>query len=466
MNLNFTNGTTRQQSQWRQALHRLINLPFDKIPVSVEVTFVDPAELIGKGHTDLAQTEWTYDSAHSSTRVRSDAPGFGTADASLLALAASMGLSYNADTHYNETAAHEAGHAIFAALPQEVRIAIAELFGALSDGMAELFPDGVSWQDRIGEGIADTFKEAFLPRHARVFPNRTNRKIPYSEFPEFRRLFREGIEQIPTGEGFNHDVLELDEKNMRVAWPLSATFRHEGGNSYYTVYEAGYDLFSREITAAHTFAFLFEPAALPVRSPIYPILFGWRYVIKVNGIVRDRFRGVWGYGRPQSGQEVEFWGGFWLPASQEHDDLGDQVPGLFSDWMENSQSFFVPNEFEHEGEGFTDNYRTWEDARSRGAIPTDLSSGVSVEAGDNVSIHARAVGLEWAIPGGPSFEEEARERMGRLEPPWSDSLPLMLYAEPGTEGGEPIDVPKPSLEPTGFTHGRRPTGRPTHGSTQ
>lgn len=466
MDLTFVGGSDRQQGQYRQALHRLLSLPFDSIPLTVSVSFVDGSLLTNGESFDLARTIWTYDSSEATTEVRDDAPGFANADASLEALAASMGLEYNADIHYNETAVHETGHALFAALPESFRIQIAQMFGAKSDDIPEL-ESGDKWEDRIIEGIADTFKEAFLPRRFRVFGNRTNRRIPYTRYPEFRTLFRKGVEAIPSGEGFNHDVLELDESNMRVAWPLSETFLQESSNSFYTIYEAGYDVFEQEIPNSHTFAFSFEPPLLPNTTPIETqgatILFGWRYIIKVNGVVQDKFRGLWGAGRPSNPEEVEFWAEFWLPASQTFDAVGDRVPSNFSTWMGLSELFFVPNEWEESSPPFTSNYRVWEDARGMGPLPVLLSSSVKVSPGDVVSIHARAIGAEWAIPGGPNFEEEAIERMGRLRPPWSDALPLMHYAEPGTEGGAPIDVPTPSLEGQGLARGARATRRPTAG---
>lgn len=196
MELSFTNGTTAQKTGWERALSVLLGLPTSAFPLKVVVTFVDPGTLIGHGHTDLADTTWTYGSTESTTEVRNDAPGFGDQQKPLRAEAASAGLAYNPDRFYAECAAHELGHSLFAALPQEARIAIAQLFGAKSDDIVELAPPGSAWQDRIIEGIAETFKDAFLPRRYRVFPNRTRHSIAYSKFPEFRRLFRDAIPEV------------------------------------------------------------------------------------------------------------------------------------------------------------------------------------------------------------------------------------------------------------------------------
>jgi hypothetical protein len=196
MKYNFTNGTAEQKEQWRQAAHRLLHLPFDELPLSIEVSFV-PSSSLNK-QTTLAETNWNYGSSFSTTEVRNDAPAFGSL-ASLKAEAAALGLTWSTEKFYAETAVHELGHAAYAALPESARIAIAKLFGAKSDDIEELSAPS-KWQNRIIEGIAETFKEAFLPARHRVFPNRTNKKIAYSLFPEFRKLFR-SYETMDGGEG-------------------------------------------------------------------------------------------------------------------------------------------------------------------------------------------------------------------------------------------------------------------------
>jgi hypothetical protein len=196
MKYNFTNGTDTQKEQWRQAAHRLLHLPFDELPLSIEVTFV-PSSSLNK-QTTLAETNWSYGSSFSTTEVRNDAPTFGSL-ASLKAEAAALGLTWSTEKFYAETSVHELGHAAYAALPEDARIAIAKMFGAKSDDIEELSAPS-KWQNRIIEGIAETFKEAFLPARHRVFPNRTNKKIAYSRFPEFRKLFR-SYETMDGGEG-------------------------------------------------------------------------------------------------------------------------------------------------------------------------------------------------------------------------------------------------------------------------
>lgn len=198
MEYTFANGSGQQQERWREAISHLLSFPAEALPNAIKVEFVDPSSIPG-GHTSLAATTWSYGSPNASTLVRNDAPGFGDQRATLEALAASMGIPFSIEKFYMETAAHELGHALFASLPEGSRVAIAQLFGAGSDDIGELTAGSV-WQDQIIEGIAETFKEAFLPRRYRVFPNRTNRSIPYHKFAEFRSLFRDGVPEIAGGE--------------------------------------------------------------------------------------------------------------------------------------------------------------------------------------------------------------------------------------------------------------------------
>lgn len=463
MEYEFTNGTVRQKAMWAEAVGHLLHLPSSAIDLKVMVTF--QASIPG-GHTDLAATTWTYGSTEATTLIRSDALSFGSSKAELEAEAASLGLPYSIEKFYLESAVHELGHALYASLPEANRIAIAQMFGAKSDSITELEPTGSKWQNRIMEGIAETFKEAFLSRRYRVFPNRTKRKIPYNQYPVFRSLFRVGTESVSRKEGFDHDVLELDFKDMRVAWPASSLFRHWESNAYYTVYQAGYNLFSRKISNAHSFSFSFTPPAflvvdVPKSMGLGAIFFAWRYRIKVNGITQHKFRGVWAGGRPSLQTLQMFYNEWYLPASNLWD-AGEGIASPFATWLAGGNSFFLPNELEKEGEGWTNNYETYEDAIPLGPLPITLSDSISVDPGDVVSIHARALGLELAVPGGPNFEEEARERMGRLLT-LTEILPRMPFSE-AAEVGPPIVVPSSSILSPGAIGGSRPNIRPVIGS--
>lgn len=204
MNYDFANGTARQDELWAEAAHHLLNMPFDSIGLDVAVEFVDPDEVVAKGHTDLAITTFTYGSTSATTIVRDDAPDFGSQRPALEAGAAAWGLPYDPVKFYMETAIHELGHAAFAALSQQNRLAVVRLFGVNTDDLAVLAPEGAAWEDRIIEGIAETYKEAFLPGRFRLFPNRTRRRLPYGLYPMFRAIFRRGGGVGATGGPFDY----------------------------------------------------------------------------------------------------------------------------------------------------------------------------------------------------------------------------------------------------------------------
>lgn len=207
----FTNGTDVQKQLWLQAASFLRSLPGDAMPLVITVSFNPPSEI---GQTNFAETITTLGDANSVTKVRNDAPGFGGLDASLIAEAASRGLKYDAHRHFNETAIHELGHSVFASLPSDTRLAILALFGIATDSPDALHPPGSDWHDQPGEAIADTFKEAFLPAQHRVFPNRTNIHLPYSLYPEFRRLIRTALPEVENTGELNPGEVEVPALNL------------------------------------------------------------------------------------------------------------------------------------------------------------------------------------------------------------------------------------------------------------
>lgn len=194
MNLKFINGNEQQKDAVRFVVHHLLNFPFGAIPLNWEIEFIadpDPA-----AHNEFAVTTYTYGSPNAVTKIASRAPNWGQ--------------PYKGIQFLNETVAHELGHALFAMLPQKFRTQIAEMFGAKSDSLTELQPPGSDWEDRYIEGIAETFKDAFLPRRYRRYSNRTTRHISISLYPAFRRIFRQGMEESahefigPDGVDANH----------------------------------------------------------------------------------------------------------------------------------------------------------------------------------------------------------------------------------------------------------------------
>lgn len=264
----FVNGSDAQKEHWRLGPSLMHNLTVESLLVAVTVEFVPYSEL--EDTSFLAETFWTVGDSSSETKVRLDYPIFGGGDGKLESLeaeAAKWGLEYNGLLHANETPVHELGHSIFAALPEPDRLAIARLFGADSTDQDELAPPGSVWEDRIAEGIAETFKEAFLPARYRVFPNRTNRRISYKDFPEFRRHIRgvtgEGNDSYcylyGSGANRQHDVEEKLDGNL----PVHKSDRDPEAFVEYQEIEKfglGYGVHMRQFKEAGKLPFTIEPA--------------------------------------------------------------------------------------------------------------------------------------------------------------------------------------------------------------
>lgn len=443
MDLNFVNGNGVQKAACEKVARNLLNLPFHAIPLSLTIEFIpdpDPSQ-----HNEFAITEYTYGSTSAKIKIASKAPNWGEPYRGILFL--------------QEVFAHELGHAIFAALPESSRIAIANLFGAASDEISELHPPGSSWEDRYIEGIAETFKDAFQPQSMRRYSNRTNRHIQLIEYPQFRHLVREGIEGIEASPGFNHDVLELDFDTLGDEWLGSILFDPKFGgelNAHAFVYRAGYDLFERTIPTATTFEYSYTPpslALIPEPNVIRTAFLAWRYFIKVNGEIADSFRGAWkntnlifavGFG-------VRLYNEYYRPPCVIFDG-SDLPPASFATWAASGDEFVVPEPFPY-------NYETLEDAIPLGATPCLIESSVTVDPGDDVSIHARALGIELAF----GTEAEALAQLGMLEEPFAEALPTMHYFEPDSDGGEGIVLPTPGLESGPHDGGRVPTPYPVRG---
>lgn len=177
MELNLLSGNDFQRSVVRQTLHSFLNLPFDQIPFTMDVEFIkDPNP---ESHNEFADTAFTYGSREALVQIAQVAPNW---------LGPWHGVAF-----FREVVAHESGHAFFAALPADTRSEIAQMFGAKSDDLDEINPKGANWENRIIEGIAETFKDAFLPQRLRRYANRTNKRIPIHRYPEFRRIWRRGL---------------------------------------------------------------------------------------------------------------------------------------------------------------------------------------------------------------------------------------------------------------------------------
>lgn len=171
MNVAFTGGTDRERDLVRTAMNSLLNLDLGLNSLDVEFQWVDDPS--AAGHNDLAAT--SYGTTGGVIQLRKNLDTYKGYPASF----------------YIETVAHEIGHLLTHFLAPSAQAKVAALFQTTVDGILAWEP-GTPWEDRTIEGVAETFKDAFLPRRLRYFANRTNVKLSISKYDQFRRIFREG----------------------------------------------------------------------------------------------------------------------------------------------------------------------------------------------------------------------------------------------------------------------------------
>lgn len=204
MEIDYTGGTAYQREVTTAAASSLINFPLSAMHMGIwDISFVaDPDE--GKSHNEFAiTTVATKEQGYAETRIRSDAPDF-----------EKSGRDWSGILFYYESVAHELGHGLFWNLPSSRRLAVCRMFGVDTDDPAVIYPTELAWEDRIGEGIAETFKDAFMPPSLRRYYNRTNHKIPIAAYPRFRSLFRfegaTGFNYLYGSSSFRVDLSDYD----------------------------------------------------------------------------------------------------------------------------------------------------------------------------------------------------------------------------------------------------------------
>lgn len=192
MQITFTNGTPEQHQVVREALGDLLHLDTDAaFPFAWEISFIPNPVADEHVHHPFAVT--VLNGSVPTTKFRDDFPRFEPTN------------TWGSPGFARETVIHELGHAAEVNLATDVQEKVAQLFGV---AQADLYPTEKAWQDRPGEGMAETFKDAFLPQHLREFANRTNVKLPIPKYPEFRHLFRSG-----SGGGGGDDVFLRNTPN-------------------------------------------------------------------------------------------------------------------------------------------------------------------------------------------------------------------------------------------------------------
>jgi hypothetical protein len=477
MNLTFVNGTNVQRQGVLRVAHGLLNLPFDAIPLNLTVEFVaDPNPEV---HNEFASTSITYGSSTAAVKISNKAPNWGQ--------------PFRGIQFLQEVFAHELGHAVFAALPEASRDAIAQMFGAKSADLAEINPPGSKWENRYLEGIAETFKDAFLPRRLRLYANRTNRRIAISRYPEFRALVREGVAGVGVGVDFGPiDIFNNPfGQDLEAGWPrrwapfgFGGTAEIDDGGeplradfpSFFRAHFGGkYGLnnpaffpprFSFKTTEDHSRGYglavpamwfptdrTWEPHPDTPRS--YGLLLVWRFLASVGAELVADFRAAWSVGVPLSNARE------WL--RREKVSSEDWAASNF--WGLNEGTVFggEPAGTASWGSG---TMNLWRDAI---APPMEIKHGFSSSAGDQIVVYGRATAaVYWDVEDYNGFWESWETHGIPFTPPPNPfagigpELPELIFQEGGASG-KVVEIPSGLITPTGSRGGMRRVGHMVSG---
>lgn len=189
-----------------------MDYPFERL--DIEVTTATVAEPSCEGHVEFACTSFGAGGALIEFRV-----GFGaptpppfTEDFS--------GLKF-----VQESVAHEIGHVVAGVKvndPDKIAemcglfIRTDPMTGEVSVGNSSRWSAG-EWSDRIGEAVAETFKDVFLPKSMRKFDNRTNWDLPQGNFKAYLRLMGlviEGFDEPKQVQGTYYSPTLTEQMNV------------------------------------------------------------------------------------------------------------------------------------------------------------------------------------------------------------------------------------------------------------
>lgn len=157
--------------------------PFERLDIDVSFNVV--AEPNCPGHSEFACTSFGVDGASVEFRNGLGAP-----------TPPPFSEDYAGLKFVQETVAHEVGHVVAGVKinSPDLIAEMCKLFirtdpmtGERSVGDSSRWAAG-EWPDRIGEAVAETFKDVFLAKEMRKFDNRTNWDLPESNFRDYLRL--------------------------------------------------------------------------------------------------------------------------------------------------------------------------------------------------------------------------------------------------------------------------------------
>lgn len=194
MNVSYENGTERQQGVVQYVLDNLLHLNLDRWPQDLVIAFND--DPTPEVHNEFAVTEQIEGGIK--LTFRTDFPHFHE-------------LWFDTIEFAKECVGHELGHALMYLLPSEVLEGqLLPLFGFTLEDITD--DAHLAWLDRPKECIAETFKDCFLRKIDRAYPNRTNLHLPIKNYAAFRAIFRQ---EMPSQDGGSDGLFRVRESELQ-----------------------------------------------------------------------------------------------------------------------------------------------------------------------------------------------------------------------------------------------------------
>lgn len=177
LNLTFADSVTSQQKAWWKEAMSHCTWPSDAATVSFNATVHTVDEPPCPGHSEYMCTV-TETFSDGSTPVVDFYMRTGADDPTQ---SFNAGAADDIKSFFMESVVHEYGHAIcylFMTHDDTTKETITRWFLNKKTGktgtVADWSPDNAAWEDMISEGVAETFKDVWMPAAYRYYSNRTN----------------------------------------------------------------------------------------------------------------------------------------------------------------------------------------------------------------------------------------------------------------------------------------------------
>lgn len=187
LQLEFKDSVTSQQKAWwNEALSRMTFLKDAKtVKFNADVATVDEPPCEGHGEYMCTQVRYYLDGstpdAHFYIKTGADDP----------TQSFNSGVASDIKSFFMESVIHEYGHALtfgYLATDDAKKADLCHMFRYKKTGrvgtLEDWNPEG-EWADKIQEGVAEFFKDVYMPAQFRYFENRSNWWMNKGDFPAF-----------------------------------------------------------------------------------------------------------------------------------------------------------------------------------------------------------------------------------------------------------------------------------------